>query len=289
MNIALYSLVHDDATLRIVSRILAFFTDKKAVIQIEKKLSTHFPKIAVSSFDSHLDIDSKTTVFFAVGGDGTVLRALNYVRESKIPLIGINTGRLGFLATVQPNEIETCLSDIVSKNYSTEERSVLEIKTNPPQPELETFSLALNQVSVARENTTSMVTIHTKVNGAYLNVYWADGLVVATPTGSTGYSLSSGGPIIAPESKSLVLTPIAPHNLNARPLVVADDVEIELHVEGRGDSHLVSLDTRLFSIPMNTTIHIKKAVCPIVFIRPNNHNFFDTLRNKLLWGQDKRN
>ncbi|CAI8261089.1 MAG: NAD kinase [Flavobacteriales bacterium] len=289
MNIALYSLVHDDATLRIVSRILAFFTDKKAVIQIEKKLSTHFPKIAVSSFDSHLDIDSKTTVFFAVGGDGTVLRALNYVRESKIPLIGINTGRLGFLATVQPNEIETCLSDIVSKNYSTEERSVLEIKTNPPQPELETFSLALNEVSVARENTTSMVTIHTKVNGAYLNVYWADGLVVATPTGSTGYSLSSGGPIIAPESKSLVLTPIAPHNLNARPLVVADDVEIELHVEGRGDSHLVSLDTRLFSIPMNTTIHIKKAVCPIVFIRPNNHNFFDTLRNKLLWGQDKRN
>ena len=289
MNIALYSLVHYDATLRIVSRILAFFTDKKAVIQIEKKLSTHFPKIAVSSFDSHLDIDSKTTVFFAVGGDGTVLRALNYVRESKIPLIGINTGRLGFLATVQPNEIETCLSDIVSKNYSTEERSVLEIKTNPPQPELETFSLALNEVSVARENTTSMVTIHTKVNGAYLNVYWADGLVVATPTGSTGYSLSSGGPIIAPESKSLVLTPIAPHNLNARPLVVADDVEIELHVEGRGDSHLVSLDTRLFSIPMNTTIHIKKAVCPIVFIRPNNHNFFDTLRNKLLWGQDKRN
>ena len=289
MNIALYSLVHDDATLRIVSRILAFFTDKKAVIQIEKKLSTHFPKIAVSSFDSHLDIDSKTTVFFAVGGDGTVLRALNYVRESKIPLIGINTGRLGFLATVQPNEIETCLSDIVSKNYSTEERSVLEIKTNPPQPELEAFSLALNEVSVARENTTSMVTIHTKVNGAYLNVYWADGLVVATPTGSTGYSLSSGGPIIAPESKSLVLTPIAPHNLNARPLVVADDVEIELHVEGRGDSHLVSLDTRLFSIPINTTIHIKKAVCPIVFIRPNNHNFFDTLRNKLLWGQDKRN
>ena len=289
MNIALYSLVHDDATLRIVSRILAFFTDKKAVIQIEKKLSTHFPKIAVSSFDSHLDIDSKTTVFFAVGGDGTVLRALNYVRESKIPLIGINTGRLGFLATVQPNEIETCLSDIVSKNYSTEERSVLEIKTNPPQPELETFSLALNEVSVARENTTSMVTIHTKVNGAYLNVYWADGLVVATPTGSTGYSLSSGGPIIAPESKSLVLTPIAPHNLNARPLVVADDVEIELHVEGRGDSHLVSLDTRLFSIPINTTIHIKKTVCPIVFIRPNNHNFFDTLRNKLLWGQDKRN
>ena len=289
MNIALYSLVHDDATLRIVSRILAFFTYKKAVIQIEKKLSTHFPKIAFSSFDSHLDIDSKTTVFFAVGGDGTVLRALNYVRESKIPLIGINTGRLGFLATVQPNEIETCLSDIVSKNYSTEERSVLEIKTNPPQPELKTFSLALNEVSVARENTTSMVTIHTKVNRAYLNIYWADGLVVATPTGSTGYSLSSGGPIIAPESKSLVLTPIAPHNLNARPLVVADDVEIELHVEGRGDSHLVSLDTRLFSIPMNTTIHIKKAVCPIVFIRPNNHNFFDTLRNKLLWGQDKRN
>lgn len=289
MKIALYSLVHDDATLRIISRILAFFTEKEASIQIEKELAAHFPKVAASRFESHRDIDPKTDVFFAVGGDGTVLRALNYVRESKIPLIGINTGRLGFLATVQPDEIEACLADIIAKNYSTEERSVLEIKTNPPLPELEAFPLALNEISVARENTTSMITIHTKVNGAYLNVYWADGLVVATPTGSTGYSLSSGGPIIAPESKSLVLTPIAPHNLNARPLVVSDDVEIETHVEGRGDSHLISLDTRLFSVPMHTSIHIKKTTCPFVFIRPNNHSFFNTLRNKLLWGQDNRN
>ncbi|MGB0274020.1 MAG: NAD kinase [Flavobacteriaceae bacterium] len=289
MKIALYSLVHDDATLRIISRILAFFTEKEASIQVEKELAAHFPKVAASQFESHLDIDSKTDVFFAVGGDGTVLRALNYVRESKIPLIGINTGRLGFLATVQPDEIEACLADIIAKNYSTEERSVLEIKTNPAHPELEAFPLALNEISVARENTTSMITIHTKVNGAYLNVYWADGLVVATPTGSTGYSLSSGGPIIAPESKSLVLTPIAPHNLNARPLVVSDDVEIETHVEGRGDSHLISLDTRLFSVPMHTSIHIKKTTCPFVFIRPNNHSFFNTLRNKLLWGQDNRN
>ena len=289
MKIALYSLVHDDATLRIVARIITFFSEKKAHIFIEKTLSAHFPKIASSEFESHLDLETDTAVFFAVGGDGTVLRALNYVRESKIPLIGINTGRLGFLATVQPDEIEACLQDIITNNFSTEERSVLEIETNPPHPDLEAFSLALNEVSVARENTTSMVTIHTKVNGAYLNVYWADGLVVATPTGSTGYSLSSGGPIIAPESKSLVLTPIAPHNLNARPLVLADDVEIEMHVEGRGDSHLLSLDARLVSIPMQTSIRIKKATSSMVFIRPNGHSFFDTLRNKLLWGQDKRN
>ena len=289
MKIALYSLVHDDATLRIVSRIIHFFSEKKVDIQIEKTLSEHFPKIMSSTFESHLDIDAETAVFFAVGGDGTVLRALNYVRESKIPLIGINTGRLGFLATVQPDEIEACLLDIITNNYSTEKRSILEIETNPPHPELEAFPLALNEVSVARENTTSMVTIHTKVNGAYLNVYWADGLILATPTGSTGYSLSSGGPIIAPDSKSLVLTPIAPHNLNARPLVLADDVEIEMHVEGRGDSHLLSLDARLVSVPMHTSIHIKKAANSMVFIRPNNHSFFDTLRNKLLWGQDNRN
>ena len=289
MKIALYSLVHDDATLRIVSRIITFFSEKKATIQIEKVLSVHFTDVEATTFDSHHDLNSNTDVFFAVGGDGTVLRALNYVRGSKIPLIGINTGRLGFLAIVQPDEIEACLQDIVSHNFSTEERSVLEIETNPPHPELETFPLALNEVSVARENTTSMVTIHTKVNGAYLNVYWADGLVFATPTGSTGYSLSSGGPIIAPESKSLVLTPIAPHNLNARPLVVADSVEIEMHVEGRGDSHLLSLDARLVSIPMKTRIRIKKAASSMVFIRPNNHSFFNTLRNKLLWGQDKRN
>lgn len=289
MKIALYSLVHDDATLRIVSKILTFFSEKKAYIQIEKELGAHFSEVSATAFESHHDIDVDTAVFFAVGGDGTVLRALNYVRESKIPLLGINTGRLGFLATVQPDEIDACLLDIIANNYSTEERSVLEIKTNPPHPELEAFPLALNEVSVAREYTTSMITIHAKVNGAYLNVYWADGLVIATPTGSTGYSLSSGGPIIAPDSKSLVLTPIAPHNLNARPLVLADDVEIETHVEGRGDSHLLSLDTRLVSIPMQTTIHVRKATCPIVFIRPKTHSFFDTLRNKLLWGQDKRN
>lgn len=289
MKVALYSSIYDDVTLKIVSRIISFFTQKNAAIQVEKELLNHSKKDGVTGFASHNDIDPKTDVFFAIGGDGTVLRALNFIRETSIPLIGINTGRLGFLATVQPNEIEACLSDILSQNYTTENRSVLEIKTEPAVPELEAFPLALNEISVGRQNTTSMVTIHTQVDGAYLNVYWADGLVVATPTGSTGYSLSSGGPIIAPESKSLVLTPIAPHNLNARPLVVADDVEIETHVAGRGDMHLLSLDTRLFSIPMETKITIKRASKPMAFIRPKQHSFFDTLRNKLLWGQDKRN
>lgn len=289
MKVALYSLVHDSATLDIASQIIRFFSEKKLSIQVEKALLGHFADSEATPFQNHTDIDSDTDVFFAVGGDGTVLRALNFVRESSIPVIGINTGRLGFLATVQPDEITAILSDILNKNYTTEARSILEIKTDPPLPELAAFPLALNEISVARENTTSMITIHTQVNGAYLNVYWADGLVVATPTGSTGYSLSSGGPIIAPESKSLVLTPIAPHNLNARPLVVSDGVEIETHVEGRGETHLLSLDTRLFSIPMNTSIRIRKASKPIIFIRSSKHSFFDTLRNKLLWGQDKRN
>ena len=289
MKVALYSLVHDSATLDIASQIIRFFSEKKLSIQVENALLGHFADSEATPFQNHTDIDSDTDVFFAVGGDGTVLRALNFVRESSIPVIGINTGRLGFLATVQPDEITAVLSDILNKNYTTEARSILEIKTDPPLPELAAFPLALNEISVARENTTSMITIHTQVNGAYLNVYWADGLVVATPTGSTGYSLSSGGPIIAPESKSLVLTPIAPHNLNARPLVVSDGVEIETHVEGRGETHLLSLDTRLFSIPMNTSIRIRKASKPIIFIRSSKHSFFDTLRNKLLWGQDKRN
>ncbi len=289
MKVALYSSVYDEATLKIVSHIVSFFTQQNAAIQVENALLNHITKDGVTGFASHNDIDPKTAVFFAIGGDGTVLRALNFIRETSIPLIGINTGRLGFLATVQPDEIEACLSDILAQNYTTENRSILEIKTDPEVPELEVFPLALNEISVGRENTTSMVTIHTQVDGAYLNVYWADGLVVATPTGSTGYSLSSGGPIIAPESKSLVLTPIAPHNLNARPLVVSDDVVIETHVEGRGETHLLSLDTRLFSIPMGTHITVKRASQPMVFIRPKQHSFFDTLRNKLLWGQDKRN
>lgn len=289
MKVALYSSVYDDATLKIVSHIISFFSTKEATIQVEKELLNHTSKEGVREFSSHADIDPETEVFFAIGGDGTVLRALYFIRETSIPLIGINTGRLGFLATVQPEEIERCLSEIIDENFSTENRSILEIITEPSVPELDDFPFALNEISMSRENTTSMVTIHTQVNGDYLNVYWADGLVVATPTGSTGYSLSSGGPIIAPESNSMVLTPIAPHNLNARPLVVADDVTIETHVEGRGETHLISLDTRLFSIPMGTKITIKKAVQPMVFIRPNQHSFFDTLRNKLLWGQDKRN
>ena len=152
---------------------------------------------------SYNDLDPMTDVFFAIGGDGTVLRALNYIRGSRIPLIGINTGRLGFLASVQPNQVDSILKEIINKNYTKEERTVLEIKTEPLFPEINEFSFALNEISLGRENTTSMVTINTEVNGAYLNVYWADGLVVATPTGSTGYSLSSGGPIIAPEQKVL--------------------------------------------------------------------------------------
>ena len=289
MKIALYSLVHDSDTLDIVSRIIAFFSEKDTLVQVEKELLTHFTSTTAKAFESHHDIDAATDVFFAVGGDGTVLRALKYVRESGIHVIGINTGRLGFLATVQPDEVASTLQDIINKNYTTEARSVLEIKTEPPHQELETFPLALNEISIARENTTSMITIHTQIDDAYLNVYWADGLVIATPTGSTGYSLSSGGPIISPESKNVVLTPIAPHNLNARPLVVADDVTIKTHVEGRGESHIISLDARLYSIPMNSSITIKKTSNPMIFIRSNKHSFFDTLRNKLLWGQDKRN
>ena len=289
MKVALYSLVHDEASIKIVTEIVAFFASKGAGIQVEKELLRNISNAAVTSFSSHEDLDPKTTVFFAVGGDGTVLRALHYIRESKIPLIGVNTGRLGFLAPIQPDEMEAMLDDIITNNYLTEERTILEINTTPAVAELSEFPLALNEISFSRENTTSMVTINTQVNDAFVNVYWADGLVVATPTGSTGYSLSSGGPIIAPEAKSLVLTPIAPHNLNVRPLVVADDVEIKIQVEGRGDSHLISLDTRLFSVPMNTTVIIKKAKNPIVFIKSNTNGFFDTLRNKLLWGQDKRN
>ena len=202
MKVALYSLVHDEASIKIVTEIVAFFAIKGAGIQVEKELLRNISNTAVTSFSSHEDLDPKTTIFFAVGGDGTVLRALHYIRESKIPLIGINTGRLGFLAPIQPDEMEAMLDDIVTNNYLTEERTILEINTTPAVAELSEFPLALNEISFSRENTTSMVTINTQVNDAFVNVYWADGLVVATPTGSTGYSLSSGGPMIAPEAQS---------------------------------------------------------------------------------------
>ena len=203
--------------------------------------------------------------------------------------MGINTGRLGFLATIQKEKISESIAKILNGNYSISERSLLTIHCSPENDNIFPLNFALNEIAVNRSNTTSMIKVETKVNDEYLTSYWSDGLIISSPTGSTGYSLSCGGPVIDPSAKSIVLTPIAPHNLNARPLVISDDSKISLKVSGRELSYLVALDSRLATVSNDTTLFIEKASFTIKLVQLPEDSFIKTLRNKLLWGEDKRN
>lgn len=235
------------------------------------------------------EVDSSYDLFISVGGDGTILKSVNYIKNLNIPIAGINTGRLGFLATINKEEIRTTVSKLLKKEYTISERSLLCIYTNPEDKNLCSSNFALNEIAVSRKNTTSMITIETWLDDEYLTAYWADGLIISTPTGSTGYSLSCGGPVITPTTKAIAITPIAPHNLNARPLILKDNTKITLRVSGREDEYLVSMDSRIATLSNHTTITIKKAPFKIKMIEIKGDSFLQTLRKKLLWGEDKRN
>ncbi|WP_298549979.1 NAD kinase [uncultured Algibacter sp.] len=241
------------------------------------------------NYKTFTELDTDFDFLVSIGGDGTILRATMFVKDLGIPIIGINTGRLGFLATIQVNAIEKAIQDIIDGNYRISERSLLSVETSSGNKDIKAMNFALNEISVSRKNTTAMITIDTYLDDEFLNSYWSDGLIVSTPTGSTGYSLSCGGPVITPGSSSFVLTPIAPHNLSARPLVIPDSTEIHLRVNGREKTHLISLDSRIATLDNGTLIKIKKANFKIKMIDLLNESFLDTLRKKLLWGEDKRN
>lgn len=262
-----------------------FVFEKNYYNEVKSLISTK----NISTFSSYKDLDSSFSFMFTLGGDGTILRAVTFVRESNIPIVGINTGRLGFLATVQKENIKIAIDLLLQNQYEVKNRSLLRVATLPKLKNLKSLNFALNEVSVNRKNTASMITIETYLNNQYLNSYWADGLIIATPTGSTGYSLSCGGPIIDPQAKSFVLTPIAPHNLNARPLVIPDDTKILFKVSGREDEFFLSLDSRITTINSNTKVIIEKANFKLKIVQIKEQTFFKTLREKLLWGQDTRN
>ena len=242
-----------------------------------------------SVYNTFKTLDKSFDLLVSIGGDGTILRAITFVQDLNIPIIGINTGRLGFLATIQPEDIKEAIQDIYNKEYTLSKRTLLSIETYPKNSDIKDLNFALNEIAVSRKNTTSMITVETKLNGEFLTSYWSDGLIIATPTGSTGYSLSCAGPVITPDTTSFVLTPIAPHNLSARPLVIEDSFTIELKVSGREDNFLVSLDSRIATLSNDTIITIKKAPFTINMIELNSESFLTTLRKKLLWGEDKRN
>jgi NAD+ kinase len=241
------------------------------------------------SFASFNDLDSSFDIMFTIGGDGTFLRSATHIRDLNIPILGINTGRLGFLAIVAKDLIEDNVELVINGDFTIQERTLISVKTEPKTKDFSELNFALNEVTIAKKNTTSMIGVKTSLNEEYLTNYWADGIIIATPTGSTGYSLSCNGPVILPDSKNLVITPIAPHNLNARPVIISDETKIELEVNSREKSFLISLDSRVTTVPKETKIFIEKTDFTIKSILPRNQSFIKTLRSKLLWGEDVRN
>jgi len=241
---------------------------------------------SISTFNSYETLKNKADFLLSIGGDGTLLKAVTYVRESEIPIMGINTGRLGFISSISADQIDDAITDILKGNYKINERTLLELSSDKKLFKDKNF--ALNEVAVSKKDTSSMIRIDAYVDDEFLNTYWADGLVVSTPTGSTGYSLSCGGPIIMPGTNNIIITPNAPHNLNVRPIVIDDNSVVKLKVEDRDQLALVSLDSRSRAFDSETELIIKKASFKIKLVQPQNNSFTKTIRHKLMWGLDKR-
>lgn len=288
MKAAIYTQKNDLDTFLYLSKFISELDKRgvKAVIFSGTAESMQFSK-DFETFNNKEDLkNKKVELFFTFGGDGTIVNSLLFIQDTGIPVVGVNTGRLGFLASFTKEEIFVELDDILHGDYVLSKRSVIEVAS--PGKGL-FFPFALNDVTISRKETISMITVDSYINGEFLNVFWGDGVIISTPTGSTAYSLSCGGPIISPNNKNFVITPIAPHNLNVRPLIVNDNVEIRLKVQSRVPQYSLSLDSRLIHIDTNVEIIIRKAKFEILLVQPKNISFFETIRHKLLWGKDKRN
>jgi len=292
MKVAIYGQNYiKDTTQKAVEKLLDFLLEKEAAVFFESDfIKTQNSAIQNSSVVRTFDkLNHSFDLLISVGGDGTILRAITFVRDLGIPIVGINTGRLGFLATIQMDEIESAMVAILKGDYKISERSLLSVSTEPTNNDIVETHFALNEIALSRKNTTSMITVETHLNDEYLTSYWADGLILSTPTGSTGYSLSCGGPVIAPDANNFALTPIAPHNLSARPLIIPDNTIVTLRVDGREDQFLMSLDSRIVTLPNTTTVTVRKAKFVIKMVELLDQTFLSTLRKKLLWGEDRRN
>ena len=246
----------------------------------------HFKK-DIDIFDSPKELQEKADILLSIGGDGTLLNTITLIRNSGIPVLGINTGRLGFISSVSTDQIDNAINQLLKKEYTHEERTLLQLETSN-QLFGET-NFALNEVTVLKKDTSSMIRIHAFLDDEFLNSYWADGLIVATPTGSTGYSLSCGGPIVVPGTENFIISPIAPHNLNVRPVIVSEDRVLKLKVEDRDELALVALDSRSRAIDPTLELTIRKADFKVNLIKLFSQSFIATIREKLMWGKDKRN
>lgn len=290
MKIALYGQSFDSVFNAPIARLLKSLGTRGHDVVVFHELAPFLAEsisfVSKTTFNTHKDL-SDTDVMIGIGGDGTILNTLQYVRDSEIPVLGLNTGRLGFLSTVSTDEVDEVVAALETGTYAVEKRSVLELVSE--EGLFKPVNFALNEVAVHKNDISSMITISAFVDGVFINSYWADGLIISTATGSTAYSMSCGGPIVMPGTETLVITPIAPHNLNIRPLVIPDAASIRLVVEGRESQHLVSLDSRSRSMNNAQVLEIRKAPFFMHLLRVKQEHFVETIRNKLMWGLDKRN
>ena len=291
MRIAVHGKEFNRQSVPAIVRIFELLHKGGVEVFVSAKFSQFLKPSAFKSFSYKIyDLSEpliKVDYFISIGGDGTLLESVTHIGDMEIPILGINTGRLGFLATIASEEIELAINQLLSGDFTLDRRAVLKLDTSTGI--FKNLNFALNDFTVVKKDTSSMITIHTYVNGQFLNSYWADGIIVATPTGSTGYSLSCGGPLIFPRSGNFVITPVSPHNLTVRPIVVPDSSEISFQIEGRSKRFLVSLDSRISSVDNSVKLIVKRADFSVSLIQLPDKHYFKTLRQKLNWGLDIRN
>jgi len=292
MRVAIYGRPINTNQVELAESVIKVLTEAGSSVLIHEPyfhfLKTNLPQLRVHPvFLTHEDLKDQADFLFSIGGDGTLLDTIFLVKDAGIPVIGVNAGRLGFLSGITRDTLLQAVNSLVQGHYSLDARSLIRLESNHPL--FERQNIALNEFTIHKKETSSMITIHTYLNGEYLNSYWADGIIISTPTGSTGYSLSCGGPIVVPQSENLVITPIAPHNLNVRPIIVSDKNVISLEVEGRSQHFMATLDSRSETIDSTYQVAIRKESYSVNLIRFSNENFLRTLRSKLNWGLDSRN
>ena len=285
MRVALHSRDFHAKSIRFIEKIIDLLQARHAKVIISDKVKKHLEG-AIKFFDYKSGLED-VDYFVSIGGDGTLLESVTYIGRREIPILGINTGRLGFLATISRDETEIAIDLLCNRKLKTDERSLLQLSSEPKL--FDGFSYALNDFTIMKKDTSSMITVHVFVDDEILNSYWSDGVIVATPTGSTGYSLSGGGPLVVPGTDSIIITPVSPHNLTARPIVISDKSEITFKIEGRSKKFLISMDSRFETIDDSVKLKIKKAGFHVKLLQMQGHSHFNTLRQKLNWGFDIRN
>ena len=291
MKIAIYSYKLSDKYLPFIKELFQKLLDKEVEVVVYhtfyNEMSSHFElNESLGVFENHQDLNG-VNYLFSIGGDGTLLKTITYVRDKDIPVLGINTGRLGFLTSIATEDVDRAIDAVLNGDFDLDTRTLLSLDTEDNL--FGEVNYALNEITLQKKDTSSMITIQVYLGTEFLNSYWADGLIISTPTGSTAYSLSCNGPIILPGSGNIIINPIAPHNLNVRPVVVPDGAELTLKIAGRTENFLVALDSRSLTVPLSNEIKIKKSSHHINLIRLKDYSFLNTLRTKLIWGQDKRN